>query len=321
MTVFEFLNAFWTNFYETTLQWPFLVSAACVAIAYEHLIGSRSSKEVLQKVFHKDVWFHQSSFIDYKIAVINALIFTILVPQSIFASINISAETYSLLELVFGTRLPPAEGSPTLIITLLFSLVVLMLSDFASYVMHYMSHKIPFLWALHKVHHSAEVLTPMTTYRTHPVETMISLTLNFLFLGFCFGFLKYFINVPVAEMTLLGLNVFSFCIHLLGGLLTHSHIRLQWPRWLARIIISPQNHQIHHSNNPRHYDKNFGFWFSIWDVLFGTYYHGTKEDKYGFGIGEEGKLHLKLKGVYFSPVKESLSVLQKKFRKTSKPTP
>ena len=50
---------------------------------------------------------------------------------------------------------------------LLYSLVTLLVYDFVFYAIHYTEHKVPALWVIHKVHHSAEVLTPLTRYREH----------------------------------------------------------------------------------------------------------------------------------------------------------
>ena len=38
---------------------------------------------------------------------------------------------------------------------------------------HWLSHKVPLLWEFHKVHHNAEVLTPLTNFRVHPVYTWV----------------------------------------------------------------------------------------------------------------------------------------------------
>ena len=53
---------------------------------------------------------------------------------------------------------------------LLYSLVTLLLYDALFYLIHYVEHKTPALWAIHKIHHSAEVLTPLTRYREHVIE-------------------------------------------------------------------------------------------------------------------------------------------------------
>lgn len=70
--------------------------------------------------------------------------------------------------------------------------------------------------------------------------------------------------------------------------LRHSHVWMPVTRWLGRILHSPAHHQIHHSTDPQHANKNLGYVLSIWDWAFGTLYEPTKRPP-GFGIGEESK--------------------------------
>jgi sterol desaturase/sphingolipid hydroxylase (fatty acid hydroxylase superfamily) len=54
------------------------------------------------------------------------------------------------------------------------------------------------------------------------------------------------------------------------------------------LIVTPQNHRIHHSRLEEHVDKNFAAFFPLWDVIFGTYY-APKKNEYpptGLASGE-----------------------------------
>lgn len=66
--------------------------------------------------------------------------------------------------------------------------------------------------------------------------------------------------------TIFGINVFGFTFNFLASNLRHSHIDLPFGpfEW---IFISPKQHQVHHSTNPDHFDKNFGVSLSVWDGL------------------------------------------------------
>ena len=55
-----------------------------------------------------------------------------------------------------------------------------------------------------------------------------------------------------------------------GANLRHSHVKLKYPSFLEYIFISPHQHQIHHSDNPIHFNKNMGSKLAIWDWLLGT---------------------------------------------------
>jgi sterol desaturase/sphingolipid hydroxylase (fatty acid hydroxylase superfamily) len=54
-----------------------------------------------------------------------------------------------------------------------------------------------------------------------------------------------------------------------------SHANLRLPAGLERllraIVVTPDMHRVHHSIVPHETDSNYGFNFSFWDRLFGTY--------------------------------------------------
>ena len=59
------------------------------------------------------------------------------------------------------------------LIPYLFTISYFVLDDLTKFITHALMHKIPLLWEIHKTHHSARVLTPMTIFRTHPLEGVI----------------------------------------------------------------------------------------------------------------------------------------------------
>ena len=73
------------------------------------------------------------------------------------------------------------------------------------------------------------------------------------------------------------------------------------PFW-SRVFISPAQHQIHHSREPRHYDTNFGLIFAFWDRLYGTLYVPDRKEAIRFGI-EPAEMagYRTLKGLYVTP--------------------
>src|SRR5262245_13168877 len=74
--------------------------------------------------------------------------------------------------------------------------------------------------------------------------------------------------------------------------LQHSHVWIATTGVLGRVILSPAHHQIHHSDNPLHFDKNFGACLSLWDWLFGTLHMPTRQrEKLNFGIGVRANAH------------------------------
>ena len=153
---------------------------------------------------------------------------------------------------------------PSIIIIILFTSFHFIFDDFTKFFVHRCMHKWHILWALHKVHHSATSLTPMTVFRTHPLEAVIfsfrgALTQAITISSFIFLFGK---NVDL--LTVLGANIFAFIFNILGSNLRHSHIGIKYWKWLEFIVISPAQHQVHHSISKKHYDKNFGVAFAFW---------------------------------------------------------
>ncbi|MDA0663410.1 MAG: hypothetical protein O3B08_11320 [Proteobacteria bacterium] len=59
---------------------------------------------------------------------------------------------------------------------------------------------------------------------------------------------------------------------------------------LEHVVSSPAQHQIHHSDNPIHFDKNYAVHFSLWDWVFGSIYTTTpRPEALNFGLGDEGR--------------------------------
>jgi sterol desaturase/sphingolipid hydroxylase (fatty acid hydroxylase superfamily) len=150
---------------------------------------------------------------------------------------------------------------------------------FAQYAFHLLSHKIPLLWRLHRVHHCDEHLDATSTLRNHPLELIAS---------------AVFVSAMVA---LSGLSpavlIIYESIEALLNLLAHANIRL--PPMTERVaralfFITPAVHRIHHSARQEETDSNYGAVFSFWDQLFGTYRDKAAErEAFRFGLDEIGR--------------------------------
>lgn len=292
--------------------WPTFFSAFLISVIYFSLIRDLSFKELLQKAFSKDYWLHKSSIADVKIILLNCAIFAIILPNFVELSNYISLSTFGAFESVFGNEVKSVEAG--IAVNLAFSFFILFIRDLTFWISHFMFHRVDFLWEFHKVHHSAERLTPLTTFRSHPISNWMSVIMNAIALGVTIGLVRYFIPYSVSEITIYSLNIFSFFSSIAGDLLTHSHIKVQWPKWMAKIIISPVNHQLHHSTKPEHFDKNFAGIFTFIDVIFGTYYHADPNEEYEFGVDD---MEQDLQSIYIDPLKKSSEKLFPLGKKTA----
>lgn len=138
-------------------------------------------------------------------------------------------------------------------------LLALILLDLAIYGQHVATHKIPMLWALHKVHHADRDFDVTTAIRFHPFEIILSMLFKSL--------LALMLGPSILAVFVFGL-VLNIC-----ALFNHSNLRL--PGGLDRILrlflVTPDMHRVHHSTVPKETNRNFGFSIALWDRIFGTY--------------------------------------------------
>lgn len=244
----------------------------------------KSIANFFKYLFPKDVYLHNSAKQDYVYFIINGFIHYGIVAAYILSTPFFVFAFAGLLSSILGP-LDGALSSPTTFQLAILTLVYALMYDFGAFITHYFMHKIPILWVFHKVHHSAERLTPMTLYRMHPVDIFLTGIVISICSGLGVGSLMYFWNVEVTFLQLLGLNAIFFVFYVFGYNLRHSHIWLNYPKWLSHIFVSPAQHQIHHSIEKKHWDKNMGLIFAFWDLAFKTLYVPKKDEaKFEYGV-------------------------------------
>lgn len=227
----------------------------------------------------------RSAHLDLKLMLLNALVFGVVLAGAIVSHQMISGGTKVLLAGAFGPSVPSgvSEFAGAAILTVALFLAY----ELAYWVYHYLSHTVPALWELHKVHHSAEVLTPLTNSRVHPIEGILFLNTLAIFLGVTDGTLTYLLGQPAKQFSLANVNLIVVVFTYLLAHLHHTHVWIAFTGPLGRIFISPAHHQIHHSTNPIHWNKNMGSVLAIWDWLFGTLHVPARHrERLTFGLGD-----------------------------------
>src|SRR6516165_2401889 len=121
----------------------------------------------------------------------------------------------------------------------------------------------------HKVHHSAEVLTPLTAGRVHPLDDAISFLLAGVMGASHFSLCRSLLGSNAVMFGVFQLNVLVVIFYFAGFHLRHSHVWLPYKGIWGKLFVSPAHHQVHHSVAQRHWDKSLGFVFAMWDSLFG----------------------------------------------------
>lgn len=235
-----------------------------------------------QDVFRKKYWWNRSTIVDYKIYFLNSLLKVFLFIPFLDVSYGLATKTARFL---VDRNQGDFLSLPVSTLSLGgFTIAVFIFDDFVRFFVHWLSHRWQWLWKLHSVHHSARVLTPITLFRSHPLESAISTIRNSFVMGLSTGVFIFVFEAPMSVFTLLGINVFGFVFNLLGSNLRHSQIPLSFGI-LERIFISPKMHQIHHSRDKNHWDMNMGVSLSIWDRMFGTVkYSKEVPEKIRFGL-------------------------------------
>ena len=148
-------------------------------------------------------------------------------------------------------------------------LAVLLANDFFAYLWHRAQHKVPFLWAMHSLHHTAEALNIVTGARHFWLETVI--TTAFLpVLAILFKIPQPIVLAVVA-------------VALLPDGASHLNLRLPLGR-LALLCNNPQYHRIHHSLEPQHQNRNFCKVLPLFDLLFGTAWPPARDEFPGTGL-------------------------------------
>ncbi|MFP6742697.1 MAG: sterol desaturase family protein [Alphaproteobacteria bacterium] len=240
--------------------WLFILGAvvltALVYLLRDSEPGKRSLGGLFKFCFPKAIYLHRSAIVDYKYAAINWLV-DLMVLGWLFSNMSVVALwVVSGLEAVFGAAGGGVEASLTARVA--FTVLIMFAVDTGLFFAHYLEHRIPALWEFHKIHHSAAVLTPLTVLRMHPVDIVVNAWGVGLFVGLVKGVFAYTYLGTVSAFSVSELDIGTFVFFLAGYHLRHSHIWLPFPKYIRHIISSPALHQIHHSDQPRHFDKNFG---------------------------------------------------------------
>lgn len=299
---------------DSYLYWPFLVSSVLLAFlvsgfGVNYPQGNAKAPGAYQRfrsIFSSRLWWHRSARADYRLYFANALIFPIVVVPLLWSDGSVVSLMESLLS-SYGATPVNTDGVTGVAIRILFTVVFFVAFDFGRFVAHSLLHDIPALWPFHKVHHSAEVLTPMTSYRVHPIEMLMMAWIPALMTGLVTWGFNRFAGMGVSFYSFLGLHIVIWIFNLIDNL-RHSPVWLSYGSTLGQWLVSPAHHQVHHSVEPRHWGCNRGSNLAIWDRLYGTLYvpgHEPETFRMGLGDDSEAKWH-SLWTIYVQPFRESL---------------
>lgn len=167
-------------------------------------------------------------------------------------------------------KLPTSNGP---IYDLVYSLALLVWVDLGYYLAHRYQHTNKYLWEFHKVHHASDPMTPLSNYRGH-ITGYLNLVVASTFAGVFNGLFYFFVKTPPSLFAIGGFLIVD-AVFLVSQNFGHSHLWFSFGK-LEKWIHSPAMHSIHHSRDPKHFNKNFTLSFSVWDRVFGTLYMTEK---------------------------------------------
>jgi sterol desaturase/sphingolipid hydroxylase (fatty acid hydroxylase superfamily) len=176
-------------------------------------------------------------------------------------------------------------------------ILAIVMLDYTLYLWHVLTHRMPFLWRFHEVHHIDREMDATTALRFHFGEIAISVLFR----------AAQVLTIGPSPMALASWQLFLFlCI-----LFHHSNVRLplDWERRLARLIITPRLHGIHHSIEPAEMNSNWSSGLTIWDWLHGTLRTGVPQDAIVVGVaGHRSDADQRLVNLLTLPFRESAAV-------------
>jgi sterol desaturase/sphingolipid hydroxylase (fatty acid hydroxylase superfamily) len=178
------------------------------------------------------------------------------------------------------------------------SVVAILLLDYTLYVWHRLTHRVPFLWRFHQVHHVDREMDASTALRFHFGEITISVA---------FRAAQVWLIGPTPASYAAWQTFLFLCI-----LFHHANIRLPlaWERRLARILMTPRLHGIHHSVVPEEVNSNWSSGFTVWDWLHGTLRTRVPQDSIIIGVeGLREDRDQQLPNVLSLPFRAAKSVL------------
>ena len=258
-------------------------------------------KAIMRALFPRRIASNPSTLVDVSYLVFNTFIFGAIFGWALLSYRVVGNGVSGLLTTAFGPVTPTAL--PELAARSIITLLLFLAYELGYWLHHYLCHRVPFMWEFHKVHHTANVLTPLTVFRVHPVDTWLFVNILAVVIGVTSGIANYVLGVTVDKYALSGTNIILVAFIYIYIHLQHSHLWIAFRGLAGRVFLSPAHHQVHHSNNPIHFNRNLGSCLAIWDWLFGTLHVPAKEpERLSFGVEPAGRDEQTITEAYIAPV-------------------
>jgi sterol desaturase/sphingolipid hydroxylase (fatty acid hydroxylase superfamily) len=296
-----------STFSLASLASALVVAAVVVAAGRLRRRGRLNLKVVARALWPRRAVFGASGKADLGFFFLNTFSTGGLIGWGLLSQVQISLWTYRALAAIG----PAPRVHPTGIAAAGLATVVMFATyELAYWCDHWLSHNVPALWELHKVHHTAEALSPLTNFRVHPLESLHFYNLVAILTGVADGALAWGLGPAHGRLMLLRTDVLALSFMFTAAHLQHTHIWLSFRGVLGRIVMSPAAHQIHHSVDPAHHGRNLGNAFALFDWLFGTLHiPEARREPLTFGVPGETEAAHGVTGSLITPLLNAARVL------------
>ncbi len=221
-----------------------------------------------QPIFRKDFWL-DLFYMFFNFFLLNLIL--------LIALSNVSEQLLNDFLAIFGLQLASIQFFSLSQLPKILGLVVFfILSDFMQWNTHRLLHRIPFLWQVHKTHHSPKQMGFATQFRYNWMEAIIYKSILYIPLMLIGGF-------SLADV---------FIVHFIAIAIGHlNHANIGWDYGVLKYIFNnPKMHIWHHSKElPTKYGVNFGISLSVWDYLFKTNHIPTDGRDIELGFDDENE--------------------------------
>ncbi len=266
-----------------TLSFGLLIGLLFLGTRGGRTLKRTRSWRMLRIVFAPGYLRHRSHGLDVLFVIANTKVLGLVLGWFIVSALLITQYTYAGLVGLFGPL--QATTLSDMAVTVIGSIMLYLAYEFGYYIDHVTSHRFAFFWQFHRVHHEAEVLSPLTTWRMHPVDSIKFANILALTGGIMNGALHFVFGLSLDAGTAFKSSFFLFAAAYLFLQLQHTQLWIPFTGLLGRLFISPAHHQIHHSTNPAHFNKNMGSALAVFDWLFGTLHIPSRtREKLSFGV-------------------------------------
>ena len=257
-------------------------------------------RTIWRALFPRRIVTSRSNQADIGYLIFNVFVFGVVFGWAVLSYQTVTNGIIAGLSATLGPVAPTAL--PPWLVRLVITVMLFLAYELGYWFNHWLAHKVPLLWEFHKVHHSAEVLTPLTNFRVHPVYTWVFANILAFSAATANGIGNYMFGETAYQYALSDTNIILVLFIHVYVHLQHSHMWIAFRGILGRVFISPAHHQVHHSANPKHFNKNFGSCLALWDWMFGTLHvPDSKREALRFGFDDRADAHT-VKGELVNPL-------------------